>query len=38
LLFQRLIREIASSFRGDSRFQSNEILALQEVYEAYLVD
>ncbi len=37
LPFQRLIREIASEFKSDLRFQSSAILALQESSEAYLV-
>lgn len=37
LPLQRLFREIASSFRGDLRFQSNVISALQEASEDYLV-
>ena len=37
LPFQRLVREIAASFRGDLRFQSSAIAALQEASEAYLV-
>ena len=37
LPFQRLVREIASGFRGDLRFQSSAIAALQEASEAYLV-
>ena len=37
LPFQRLVREIASGFRGDLRFQSAAIAALQEASEAYLV-
>mgnify|MGYP001559138690 CR=1 FL=1 len=37
LPFQRLIREIAQSQRGDMRFQSHALLALQEAAEAYLV-
>jgi histone H3 len=37
LPFQRLVREIASSFMPDLRFQSSAILALQEAAEAYLV-
>ena len=35
--FQRLVREIASNLRGDLRFQSTAILALQEATESYLV-
>ena len=35
--FQRLVREIAQDFKMDLRFQSGEILALQEASEAYLV-
>ena len=35
--FQRVIREIASEFKGDLRFQSSAILALQEASEAYIV-
>ena len=37
LPFQRLVRQIAQDFRGDLRFQSTAILALQEASEAYLV-
>jgi histone H3 len=35
--FQRLVRDIAQSFRDDLRFQSTALLALQEASEAYLV-
>lgn len=35
--FQRLVREIAQDLKGDIRFQSTSILALQEASEAYLV-
>ena len=35
--FQRLVREIAQSFKSDLRFQSTAILALQEAAESYLV-
>jgi histone H3 len=37
LPFQRLVREIASDFKTDLKFQSQAILALQEASEAYLV-
>jgi histone H3 len=37
LPFQRLVREIAQSFKADLRFQSTAILALQEAAESYLV-
>ena len=37
LPFQRLVKEIASEFKTDLRFQSNAVLALQEASEAYLV-
>jgi histone H3 len=37
LSFQRLVREIASGFRGDLRFQSFAIAALQEASEVYLM-
>ena len=37
LPFQRLVREIASDFATDLRFQSHAVLALQEAAEAYLV-
>lgn len=37
LPFQRLVREIAQSLRGDLRFQSAAVGALQEASEAYLV-
>ena len=35
--FQRLVREVASDFKADLRFQSTAISALQEASEAYLV-
>ncbi|ORX96525.1 histone H3.2 [Basidiobolus meristosporus CBS 931.73] len=37
LPFQRLVREIASEFKSDLRFQGTAIAALQEATEAYLV-
>ena len=37
LPFQRLVREIAQDYKTDLRFQSAEILCLQEAAEAYLV-
>ena len=37
LPFQRLVREIASDFKFDVRFQSHAVLSLQEAAEAYLV-
>jgi len=37
LPFQRLVREIATEFKSDLRFQSQAVLALQESAEAYLV-
>ncbi|KRX06864.1 Histone-fold [Pseudocohnilembus persalinus] len=37
LPFQRFVREIATEFKSDIRFQSQAILALQEASEAYLV-
>ena len=37
LPFQRLVREIASDYKTDLRFQSSAVLALQEASEAYLV-
>ena len=37
LPFQRLVREIASEFKNDLRFQSSAVLALQEATEAYIV-
>ena len=36
LPFSRLIKEIAQDFKGDLRFQSTSLLALQEATEAYL--
>lgn len=36
LPFQRLVREIAQDFKGDLRFQSSAIAALQESTESYL--
>ena len=35
--FWRLVREITQDFKGDLRFQSPAIMALQEATEAYLV-
>ena len=37
LPFQRLVREIATEFKQEIRFQSQAILALQEAAEAYMV-
>ena len=37
LPFQRLVREIATEYKSDLRFQSQAILALQEAAEAYMV-
>merc|ERR1712127_323458 len=37
LPFQRLVRDIASAFKQDLRFQSSAVLALQEASEAYMV-
>jgi histone H3 len=37
LPFQRLVRELASGYRGDLKFQSSALSALQEASEAYLV-
>ena len=37
LPFQRLVREIATEFKSDLRFQTQAILALQEACEAYLI-
>lgn len=37
LPFQRLVREIASEFKNELRFQSSAVLALQEASESYLV-
>ena len=34
--FQRLVREVAQSFRSDVRFQSFALLAIQEAAEAFL--
>ena len=34
--FQRLVREIATEFKPDLRFQGSAVLALQEAAEAYL--
>ena len=34
--FQRLVREIAQELKGDLRFQSSAIAALQEASESYL--
>ena len=38
LQFQRLVREIATEYKSDLRFQTQAILALQEACEAYLVN
>jgi histone H3 len=35
--FQRLVREIAQGYKGEIRFQSSALLALQEAAEAYIV-
>jgi histone H3 len=37
LPFQRLVRELAQTFKVDLRFQGSAILAAQEACEAYLV-
>jgi histone H3 len=37
LSFERLVREIASDYRSDLRFQSSAISALQEASEVYLI-
>ncbi len=37
LPFQRLVREIATEYKSDLRFQSQAVLALQEAAEAFLV-
>ena len=37
LPFQRLVREIATDYKSDLRFQSQAVLALQEAAESYLV-
>ena len=37
LPFQRLVREIATEYKSDLRFQSQAVLALQEASEAFLV-
>ena len=37
LPFQRLVREIATHYKSDLRFQSAAIMAMQEASEAYLV-
>ena len=37
LPFQRLVREIASEYQTDLRFQASAIEALQEATEAYMV-
>ena len=37
LPFQRVVREIATEFKAELRFQSQAILALQEATEAYIV-
>jgi len=37
LPFQRLVREIAQSYKADLRFQGTALMALQEATEAYVV-
>eukprot|EP01083_Nonionella_stella_P245777 853917_1 len=37
LPFQRLVREVASEYKNDLRFQATAIAALQEATEAYMV-
>lgn len=37
LPFQRLVREVATNFKQDLRFQSSAVLALQEATESYMV-
>lgn len=37
LPFQRLVRDIASDYKSDLRFQATAVLALQEAAESYLV-
>lgn len=37
LPFQRMVREIATEWKQEVRFQSQAVLALQEAAEAYLV-
>ena len=37
LPFQRLVREVATDYKTDLRFQSSAVLALQEASESYLV-
>ena len=37
LPFQKVVKEIASEFKSSLRFQSQAVLALQEITEAYLV-
>jgi len=37
LPFQRLVREVATEYKSDLRFQTQAIMALQEASEAYLV-
>lgn len=36
--FQRLVREISSEFKGDLRFQTSAILAIQTAAEEFLTD
>ena len=38
LPFQRVVKEIATKYKSDLRFQTQAILALQEACEAYLVN
>ena len=35
--FQRLVREVASDFKSDLRFQASAVAALQEAAEAHMV-
>ena len=38
LLFQRVVKEVATKYKSDLRFQSQAILALKESCKAYLVN
>jgi histone H3 len=37
LPFQRLVKEIAQSYKPHARFQSSALYALQDISEAYLI-
>ena len=36
--FQRLVRELAETYKADLHFTGNSVIALQEATEAFMVD